>query len=65
VAERRGLELAVDIDPQLPPSLVGDPHRLRQVLINLVGNAVKFTLEAAWCCALGCSPRGKFPSHPG
>jgi PAS domain S-box-containing protein len=41
--EEKGLELTVDLDPQIPDQLIGDPTRLRQILLNLIGNAVKFT----------------------
>jgi PAS domain S-box-containing protein len=43
LSHTKGLELAVEILPEVPDSLVGDPGRLRQIIVNLTGNAIKFT----------------------
>jgi signal transduction histidine kinase/DNA-binding response OmpR family regulator/HPt (histidine-containing phosphotransfer) domain-containing protein len=42
-AQNKGLELLLHVRPEVPDIIVGDPHRLRQIIVNLVGNSMKFT----------------------
>jgi signal transduction histidine kinase/CheY-like chemotaxis protein len=54
-ARNKGLELACHVGPDVPSVVRGDPNRLRQILMNLMGNAIKFTERGRVTVNLGCS----------
>ena len=57
-ADKKTITFAVDIDPNIPSELIGDELRIKQVLINLLNNAVKFTPEGHITLSVGCTVVG-------
>jgi PAS domain S-box-containing protein len=58
-ASEKKIELKVEVANEIPKMLVGDPNRLRQVLLNLIGNAVKFTETGSVTIGVTCEDRQK------
>lgn len=56
-ARRKGLKVVIRVDERLPVVLVGDPTKLRQVMVNLIGNAIKFTEKGS--VTLAVAPTGQ------
>jgi signal transduction histidine kinase len=54
-AEAKGLTLTIEVRPDMPMLLIGDPERLRQILFNLAGNAIKFTAHGTVCVQIARS----------
>ena len=62
-ARARGLELRYHIDPEVPAVIVTDPVRLRQILVNLVSNAIKFTEKGEIALSVQRNDTGEFPEE--
>ncbi len=58
-AREKNLEFHVDVNPELPAELYGDEVRIRQILINVLNNAIKYTDEGSVSLSVGCERDGK------
>jgi two-component system sensor histidine kinase/response regulator len=61
-AQAKGLALVTELNPGVPAVLRGDPGRLRQILVNLLGNAVKFTSKGSVTLSVDLGPGGVEPA---
>jgi PAS domain S-box-containing protein len=62
-AHVKGLVLALRISPDVPDALVGDPGRLRQIIVNLIGNAIKFTHQGEVVLQVELDDSGEMPAE--
>ncbi len=62
-AAEKGLEMAYFIDPQVPTTIVGDVTRLRQIMLNLLGNAIKFTEQGEVVVSVNTIDRKQLPAE--
>ncbi|WP_159789438.1 CHASE2 domain-containing protein [Sodalinema gerasimenkoae] len=63
-AQSKGLELRVEVDEAIPAHIEGDPTRLRQIFINLAGNAIKFTAQGSVTLRASYANRPQPPTFP-
>lgn len=61
-AHRKGLELACQIQPDVPDVLIGDANRIRQIVVNLIGNAIKFTEHGEVLVSVSVDGSAKTPA---
>lgn len=57
-ADEKEIYLKTEVTDDVPEFIIGDPHRLNQILINLIGNAIKFTQEGGVTVRVSCSDKG-------